>query len=147
MEHLPEFKALEDDGRRAAFAKYVKRQKERLREASEDGGSATGRRRKEPVREHGDRERDRDYPAGRGDYERAKSGDRERAYREKERDYYSRGKHRDYEREDRRRGSKSEKYGRDWDEGYPESREKRELSHDEKADGRSEKVSVILCHV
>lgn len=28
IEHLPEFKALEDeDGRRVAFAKYVKRQK------------------------------------------------------------------------------------------------------------------------
>lgn len=27
IEELPEFKALEDEGRRAAFAKFVKRQK------------------------------------------------------------------------------------------------------------------------
>ena len=27
IENLPEFKALEDEGRRAAFAKFVKRQK------------------------------------------------------------------------------------------------------------------------
>jgi pre-mRNA-processing factor 40 len=30
MEHLSEFKALEDEGRRAAFAKFVKRQKVRI---------------------------------------------------------------------------------------------------------------------
>jgi pre-mRNA-processing factor 40 len=30
FEHLPEFKALDDEGRRAAFAKFVKRQKVRL---------------------------------------------------------------------------------------------------------------------
>ena len=27
MEHLPEYKALEDEGRRAAFSKYIKRLK------------------------------------------------------------------------------------------------------------------------
>ncbi|KAH8107472.1 hypothetical protein DFH11DRAFT_1748020 [Phellopilus nigrolimitatus] len=43
MENLPEYKALEDEGRRAAFNKFIKRQKEswkeHLRELSEDGGS------------------------------------------------------------------------------------------------------------
>ncbi|KAH8104969.1 hypothetical protein DFH11DRAFT_1733497 [Phellopilus nigrolimitatus] len=43
MENLPEYKTLEDEGRRAAFGKFIKRQKERLRERelSEDGGSGT----------------------------------------------------------------------------------------------------------
>ena len=27
MEHLPEYKALEEEGRRAAFSKFIKRQK------------------------------------------------------------------------------------------------------------------------
>ncbi|KXN90711.1 Pre-mRNA-processing protein prp40 [Leucoagaricus sp. SymC.cos] len=66
IESLPEYKALEDEeGRRAAFAKYVKRQKERMREAaSEDGGSTTSRKRKEPHKEYKEekegKERDRD---------------------------------------------------------------------------------------
>lgn len=29
MEHLPEYKALEDEGRRVAFTKFIKRQKVR----------------------------------------------------------------------------------------------------------------------
>ncbi|KAH8093749.1 hypothetical protein BXZ70DRAFT_949059 [Cristinia sonorae] len=71
MQDLPEFKALDDEeGRRAAFTKYVKRQKERQREkereASEDGGSTTSRRRKEPERE---RDRDRERDKDRGDKE------------------------------------------------------------------------------
>ncbi|EJU03810.1 hypothetical protein DACRYDRAFT_105962 [Dacryopinax primogenitus] len=45
---LEEYKVLADDeGRRGAFIKFVKRQKEKLREVSEDGGSATSRKRKD----------------------------------------------------------------------------------------------------
>ncbi|KAF9801179.1 hypothetical protein IEO21_10188 [Rhodonia placenta] len=53
MQDLPEYKAIEDEeGRKAAFSKYIKRQRasrlrERAREASEDGGSTTSRKRKE----------------------------------------------------------------------------------------------------
>ncbi|KZP01446.1 hypothetical protein CALVIDRAFT_559263 [Calocera viscosa TUFC12733] len=68
---LEEYKSLDDeDARRAAFMKFVKRQKEKLREASEDGGSATSRRRKDShtngrTRRDYDNEqdRDRDRPA------------------------------------------------------------------------------------
>ncbi|KAF7797497.1 hypothetical protein EIP86_008697 [Pleurotus ostreatoroseus] len=92
MQELPEYKALEDDeGRRAAFAKFVKRQKERLRErekdASEDGGSTTSRRRKEPAKD-GDRERDRE-----------RDRDRDRDYRDRDRDREDRDGH--HERESR----------------------------------------------
>ncbi|KAK7033008.1 Pre-mRNA-processing protein prp40 [Favolaschia claudopus] len=62
MEELPEYKALEDEeSRKAAWNKHVKRQKERLREAAEDddNGSVGSRRRKEPARDH-ERERERD---------------------------------------------------------------------------------------
>ncbi|OBZ74184.1 Pre-mRNA-processing protein prp40 [Grifola frondosa] len=83
MQDLPEFNALEDDeSRRAAFAKFVKRQKERLRErereASEDGGSTTSRRRREPIKETREVDRERE----RGERER----DRDREYRERERE-------------------------------------------------------------
>ncbi|VDB84826.1 unnamed protein product [Peniophora sp. CBMAI 1063] len=65
MEELPEYKALDDEGRRAAFAKFIKRQKERLeerqRDPSEDGGSVTSRKRKDPY----DREREREADHGR----------------------------------------------------------------------------------
>src|SRR6202051_235776 len=108
MENLPEYKLVDDEeGRKAAFAKFVKRQKvghsllrftpladdcsqERLREAaSEDGGSTTSRKRKEPTREHEkDKERER---------ERERDRDRDR---ERERDSHrDRGK--DYEKEPR----------------------------------------------
>ncbi|KAJ7446723.1 hypothetical protein FB451DRAFT_1188580 [Mycena latifolia] len=78
---LPEYKALEDEeGRRAAWSKYVKRQKERLREAAEDEdtGSVGSRRRKEPVRDGHDRERERER-------ERDRDRDRDRG-KEYERD-------------------------------------------------------------
>jgi len=89
MQDLSEFKALEDEeGRRAAFTKYVKRQKERLREKdreSEDGGSTTSRRRREP--ERSDRDRDRD----RGERDK----DRDRDHRDKDRDVGSRDRDRE----------------------------------------------------
>ncbi|RDB23443.1 Pre-mRNA-processing protein prp40 [Hypsizygus marmoreus] len=109
IEHLPEYKAVEDEeGRRAAFAKYVKRQKERLREAaSEDGASTTSRKRKEPTRDHreGDRdrerERDRDREKDRGDKDRDRDRgdkDREPHHRERERE---RDRPKEYEKESR----------------------------------------------
>ncbi|KAG1726058.1 uncharacterized protein EDB91DRAFT_1166704 [Suillus paluster] len=92
LENLAEYKALDDDeGRRAAFSKFVKRQKERLREAaSEDGASTTSRRRKEPERE---RERDRDRRDDR-DRDRDRERDRERE-RDRDRDRSSRHHHRE----------------------------------------------------
>ncbi|KAF9480538.1 hypothetical protein BDN70DRAFT_920496 [Pholiota conissans] len=144
IEHLPEFKALDDEeGRRAAFSKYVKRQKERMRETgSDDGGSTTSRKRKEPTRERdddrdrADRERERDRDRGdRDKRDRDSHRDKERE-RERERDRgkdYDRstrssrhhhryddydGDHRharDYDREKDRDGYRSSKYHRDGD--------------------------------
>ncbi|KAG6865134.1 hypothetical protein C0991_004871 [Blastosporella zonata] len=133
IKNLPEYIAVEDEeGRRAAFSKYVKRQKERMREAaSEDGASTTSRKRKEPPRDHRDSDRDRD----RGDRERErdrgdKEKDREPHHRDRERERertkdYDRSK--DYDRDGR--GSKhhrydehdhrsSRDYGRDRDKDY-----------------------------
>ncbi|KAF8661346.1 hypothetical protein AX16_001441 [Volvariella volvacea WC 439] len=116
MEHLPEYKALEDEeGKRAAFAKFVKRQKERLREAgSEDGGSVTSRKRKEPPRDYREAERDKER-----DREKDKDKDKERE-RERERDrdkdrdaHRDRDRERDRERErDRDRGKEYDRDGR-----------------------------------
>ncbi|KAJ7637625.1 pre-mRNA-processing protein prp40 [Mycena polygramma] len=103
MEELPEFKALEDEeGRKAAWSKYVKRQKERLREAAEDddNASAGSRRRKEPARDNHERDRkeyDRDPRDGRGgrgyhrrdDYDHGGPGPMHRSsrdYRDRDRD-------------------------------------------------------------
>ncbi|PFH51972.1 hypothetical protein AMATHDRAFT_74657 [Amanita thiersii Skay4041] len=105
VEHLPEFKALEDEeGRRAAWAKYVKRQKEKMREAaSEDGASTTSRKRKDPPREHREeREREKE------DKSREKERDRER---EKDREY--RDRDRDRERERDRDRDRTRDYERD----------------------------------
>ncbi|KAG6833234.1 hypothetical protein H0H87_009855 [Tephrocybe sp. NHM501043] len=102
IKHLPEYLAVEDEeGRRAAFAKYVKRQKERMREAaSEDGASTTSRKRKEPPRDHRDGDRDRDR------------GDRERE-RERDRDRGDKDHHRDRERERTKDYDRSKDYDRD----------------------------------
>ncbi|KAI0715973.1 hypothetical protein C8T65DRAFT_127727 [Cerioporus squamosus] len=94
MQELPEYKAIEDDeGRQAAFAKFIKRQKERLRErereASEDGGSTTSRRRKEPARDREperERERDRDRERDREHRERDREPDRDRRDSRSDRD-------------------------------------------------------------
>ncbi|KAG6909336.1 hypothetical protein DXG01_000936 [Tephrocybe rancida] len=114
IEKLPEYLALGDEeGRRAAFTKYVKRQKERMREAaSEDGASTTSRKRKEPPRDHRDSDRDRD----RGEREREK--DRDRGDKDKDKDKERESHHRDRERERDRgkdydrdaRGSKHHRY-------------------------------------
>lgn len=136
IQNLPEYKALDDEGRRAAFAKYVKRQKERMREAaSEDGGSTTSRKRKEPHKEYkeereGGRDRDRDRDRER---EREREKDKDREYREREKDRdrkeYDRGtrssRHHRYDDYDDRR---SKDYGRERDrderdrDGYKSSR-------------------------
>ncbi|EJD08552.1 uncharacterized protein FOMMEDRAFT_165104 [Fomitiporia mediterranea MF3/22] len=117
MQELPEYKALEEDGRRAAFAKFIKRQKERLRERemSEDGGSATSRKRKEPsLRDSGREDRDR---------ERQRDRDRER---ERDRD------HRDYERE--REDGRSSKHHRRGHEADYEGRREREYRDRDRLD-------------
>lgn len=114
MQDLPEFKALDehDDARRNAFAKFIKRQKEKLRERdfSDDGGSATSRRRKEPVREK-ERERDDDREPERSRHR----GDREVESPRRERDrgdrdrYRDRDRHRERDRDDRKRGRGDER--------------------------------------
>lgn len=119
---MPEYKVLDDEGRRAAFTKYVKRQKvdnldlyqhygllieaalqERMREvASEDGGSATSRKRKEPHKEEREGGRDKER-----DREREKERERER---EKDREYKERERERD--RKDYDRSARSSRHHR-----------------------------------
>jgi pre-mRNA-processing factor 40 len=105
IEHLSEYKALEDeDGRRAAWAKYVKRQKEKMREAaSEDGASTTSRRRKEPPREHREeRERDKEDKGREREKDRDREREKDRDYRDRDRDRErERDRTRDYDRESR----------------------------------------------
>ncbi|KAG6813858.1 hypothetical protein H0H92_006265 [Tricholoma furcatifolium] len=146
MENLPEYIAVEDEeGRRAAFAKFVKRQKERMREvASEDGASTTSRKRKEPPRtsDHRDGERDR------SERERDRDRDRERGDKDRDSHHRERDRGKDYERSkdfDREtRGSKhhryeehehrsSRDYGRsDRDKDYEYGRGDRDKDYDKK---------------
>ncbi|KZT65748.1 hypothetical protein DAEQUDRAFT_768584 [Daedalea quercina L-15889] len=110
IQNLPEFKALEDEeGRRTAYSKFVKRQKERLRdrEASEDGGSTTSRRRREPAKESRD-DRDRDRA-------------RERDHRERDtddKDTRSSRSHRGHDDYDTHGHRSSKDYGRERDKAY-----------------------------
>ncbi|KAI3600446.1 formin binding protein, partial [Moniliophthora roreri] len=141
IENLSEYKAIEDEeARRSAFAKFVKRQKERLREAanSEDGGSTTSRKRKElsrDDRDHRDRDRDRDR-----ERDRDRDRDRERSYRDRGKDYDrdsrdSRHHHRydDYDRS--RRGSRSDyPSDRDRDRDYRPSKHSRDDRDDRRRD-------------
>jgi len=139
IEHLPEYKAVvEEDGRRAAFAKFVKRQKERLREAaSEDGGSATSRKRKEPVREH-EKEKDRDR-----ERERESHRDRGKEYEKESRTskHYHRGGHdADHDVGHGHRSSHRD-YGKERDKDYTRDEKDREYGsrpskHHERDDGR-----------
>ncbi|KAF9078239.1 hypothetical protein BDP27DRAFT_1413156 [Rhodocollybia butyracea] len=129
IEHLPEFQAIEDeDHRRSAFAKFVKRQKERIREAagSEDGGSTSGRKRKEPPRTEHSRERER------GDRDRH-DREREVSYRDRERERGSSGK--DYDSRPRhhyRHDDYDRKGSRDYERDYRTSSSK----HHDKDDRR-----------
>lgn len=155
IEHLPEFKVLDDDGRRAAFAKFVRRQKEKLKEASEDGASTTSRRRKEPDREsdryrdrdersHKDRDRERDRDRhdrdkskeydkdrhsrhSRDDYDKREYRDKDRD-RDRDRDYYS-SRHRDRERDRKKESGR----GRDRDRDRERDRE-RDRGRDKRKD-------------
>ncbi|KAL0067206.1 U1 snRNP protein [Marasmius tenuissimus] len=144
IEHLPEYKAIEDEeSRRNAFAKFVKRQKDRLRETagSEDGGSTASRKRKEPTREDRDtrdRERDRDRERTRDkDRERDRDRERERSYRDRGKDHDKDGRdsrhyrHDDYDRS--RRGSRAD-YDRDRDRDYRSSRHGRDDRDDRRRD-------------
>lgn len=131
FEHLSEYKALEDEeARRAAFSKFVKRQKERLREkeASEDGGSTTSRKRKEPIKDKEDRD-----SKDRGDRERERDRDRDR---DRSRDYRDKDKERDRDRDrdrerDRDYDSRGGKYHRrdDYDDGHKSSRDHRDRDY------------------
>ncbi|EIN06033.1 hypothetical protein PUNSTDRAFT_54329 [Punctularia strigosozonata HHB-11173 SS5] len=127
MQDLPEFKALEDDGRRAAFAKFIKRQKERLREASDDGGSTTSRKRKEPHREKDDYRSERDH------HRHSYHDDYDRHRTSTSRDYY---KDREYSRGDRDHREKDYKdyrdYARDSKDYYKSSRSKYESEREER---------------
>ncbi|KAI0819677.1 hypothetical protein BC628DRAFT_1413591 [Trametes gibbosa] len=132
IQDLAEYKAVEDEeGRKAAFAKFVKRQKERLRErereASEDGASTTSRRRKEQVKEREperetprERERDRDHRERDRDREREPDRDRDRHHdrdRKSDRrahdDSHARHASRDYGRERERDYAKDKSYYKD----------------------------------
>ncbi|KAL5536709.1 PRP40 [Sanghuangporus sanghuang] len=165
MQDLPEYKALEEEGRRTAFAKFMKRQKERMREReremSEDGGSTTSRRRKEPVGRDGkeserdrDRERERDREKedsrsskhhrrshgvdyeGRRDKEyRDRDRDREREYRDKDKEYRDRDRDRERERD---RGRDRDGYKSRNDRGRDKSERDRE--RDDRVDRRRSSV-------
>ena len=143
FEHLNEYKALEDEeARRAAFSKFVKRQKERLREkeASEDGGSTTSRKRKEPAKDREEKDKDKDKDKDkekdkdikdRGDRERDRDRDRSRDYRDKDRER-DRDRDRDRERDrDRDYDSRGGKYHRrdDHDDGHRSSRDHRDRDY------------------
>ncbi|KAH9839899.1 uncharacterized protein C8Q71DRAFT_744711 [Rhodofomes roseus] len=115
IQDLPEFKALEDeDGKKAAYSKFVKRQKERLREqrereASEDGGSTTSRRRKEAIKDSRD-ERDRD-----------RDRERDRDHRDKDRDEKdtrSSRSHRGHDDHDAHSHRSTREHGRERDKAY-----------------------------
>ncbi|KAF8159573.1 hypothetical protein B0H34DRAFT_842867 [Crassisporium funariophilum] len=129
IENLPEYKALEDDeGRKAAFSKFVKRQKERMRETgSEDGGSTTSRKRKEPTRDHRDDDREKER-----EREREKERDRDRSERDKPREK-ERDSHRERDRErerdrgkDYERGARSTRHHHRYDEFENERRPSRD---------------------
>ncbi|KAL1726570.1 hypothetical protein EV714DRAFT_287125 [Schizophyllum commune] len=130
IQHLPEYSAIADDeGRRAAFAKFVKRQRERLRDAGSEDGSQNGRKRKEPMR---DRDYDRDVKPRDAGYRDRERGGRYRQAddgydRRYDRDYRSRhGGHRDDRRDRRSRG-----YSRDWDEPKREEADRVSIPRDE----------------
>ncbi|KAF7977604.1 hypothetical protein HWV62_3214 [Athelia sp. TMB] len=125
IENLPEYKAVADDeGRRAAFSKFVKRQKERLREVpSEDGSATTSRKRKEPARDERDKDRERDSHRDRDrgkDYE--KDARPSKHYHRHDSEYEAhRSSHREYSKDkeyprderDRDYGRSSKHYERD----------------------------------
>ncbi|CCL99684.1 uncharacterized protein FIBRA_01705 [Fibroporia radiculosa] len=146
IQDLPEYKAIEDEeSKRAAFAKFVKRQKERLRErereASEDGGSTTSRKRKEPTkdtrdgdrerdhREHRDRERDseRDYHDSRSTRPHRGHEDHESHSHRSSKDY---PRERDYAKEKAYHGREKERDK--GDHAYKSSRHHREYERDDK---------------
>ncbi|EJD47946.1 hypothetical protein AURDEDRAFT_102119 [Auricularia subglabra TFB-10046 SS5] len=142
MQDLPEFKALadHDEARRGAFSKFVKRQKEKLRELSDDGGSTTSRRRKEPARERDrDDDRERERSRHRGEVEsprRDRERDRDRDYRNRDRhrdDRRTRGGRDDRERDrdrDRERGREKDRGRRESDAAEHVRRSKREREDD-----------------
>ena len=144
IEHLPEYKAIEDEeSRRAAFLKFMKRMKERLKEttASEDGASTSSRRRKEPSH-HDDRDRDRD----RRDKERDRDHDRRssRHYRDDHRrsgrDYDDEKDHKSSRDDrDRRRGHEKSSSDRGHARGGSEHRDKERGKPREREDSSREK--------
>ncbi|KAG8746212.1 hypothetical protein FRC10_005728, partial [Ceratobasidium sp. 414] len=152
IQDLKEFRAIEDEETRAAaFAKY-----EKLKELSEDGGSATSRKRKEPSHHSYDRDsksarHHRDYDDRRHgreedyDRDRDRTRDRDRDYRD--RDYrssrYERDdRDRDRERErERDRGHRSDKHRRDTMDVDPRPPPTKELDY---SDERARKVRASL---
>ncbi|KAH9935883.1 uncharacterized protein BXZ73DRAFT_89380 [Epithele typhae] len=133
MQELPEYLAIEDeDSRKVAFAKFAKRQKERLRERereiSEDGGSTTSRRRKEVVKDRdGDRERDRerDYRDRDREHDKERGRDRDgRSDRRGDKDGYSRHSERDHGRDGKDRDYSKDKSYKDRERDRDRDRER-----------------------
>ncbi|KIJ55313.1 hypothetical protein M422DRAFT_199451 [Sphaerobolus stellatus SS14] len=140
IQDLPEYKALEDEeDRKAAFAKFIKRQKEKIKEASEDGGSTTSRKRKDPP-EHDGSERYRDKEERYKDRERDRDRDRHDRDRDRGKEYEKdrHGRHRDdYDKDrreyrDRDRGDRDR--DRDRDREYYRDRDSRHRDRDRKRD-------------
>lgn len=147
IEALPEYKALEDeDARKAAFSKFVRRQKEKIKEsqASEDGDAvsvaASGSRARDdrrPSGYHSRGERAGSVHSGHGGRERDRDRDRDRDRedrhhrdRDKDRDRSSR-----YDRERERHSDRKSSYAYDdRDKDYRKDRDRRREYRDDDYD-------------
>jgi hypothetical protein len=112
----------DDEARKAAFSKFVKRQKERMREVLSDDGSASSRKRKEP------------YGSRMKELEKNKERSRERDGSHKERDEKY-GRHRERDREHgsgKRRDDKDRDRDRDRKGSRRDDDKERERSHRKK---------------
>ncbi|KAG9077640.1 hypothetical protein FRC06_008795 [Ceratobasidium sp. 370] len=150
IQDLKEFRAIEDEETRvAAFAKYVRKQKEKLKELSEDGGSTTSRKRKEPSHHSYDRDsksarHHRDHDDRRHGREEDRARDRDRDYRD--RDYrssrYERDdRDRDRER-DRDRGHRADRHRRDTMDVDPRPPPAKELDYSEERARKKSRMEV-----
>lgn len=121
MSKIKEFDMLDDEGRKETFEKFIRRQKEKLREAEE---GSSGRRPSEQRRESGKEQRERSTSPRasegrqRRDRERGSEPDRERerehaTSREQSRDRYRDDRDRNRDRVDRERERERDREGRE----------------------------------
>ena len=136
MKDLDEFKDItEEEDRQSAFEKFVRRQKEKLREAeSSDVGSTRSNDRKYS-RSHREKEdMEVDEPRKRRDEDKRSSG------REREKEKDRRDGHRDRERDGERREHRSSRRD-ERDREYERDRKDRKHQGESEANGREKKVN------